>query len=563
MNRLRCALLSSFNLDQLPGMVDRGFSSDLSRPEWYIAPYGQAVQELLNDSSGLFAFAPEVLFLALAPEDWFGGLHGEDGRMDQDEAANRLAELAHLVEQAVAKLPGSKLFIHEMMLLQPQVDELYALKDPFSMHRLCLEANLTLARLAEQHPGVYVLSLAGLFAQCGRQVFDARFYYLGRMRFGRNALESLAGVYRKVIHAYRGNRKKVIVLDLDQTLWGGILGEDGPENLRIAPDSPQGGGYRDFQRLLMRLNHSGVLLALCSKNDEALALKTLTDHPDMVLRPEHFAAWRINWQDKAANLREIAEELGLSLSSFVFLDDSPYERELIRQALPEVEVPDLPVDSADYPAFLAGLENLTALTVTQEDRLRGKMYTQDRRRRDLQAKSTHLEDFLASLQIVVSIQALDRYSLSRLAQLIQRTNQFNLTTRRYTEAELSAMLGSTSWRIYILRTSDRIGDNGVVGAVLLETSEVEHSVRMDNLLLSCRVLGRGIEKAFLAGVFGLLSKEGYTWVQAEYLPTERNQMARSFLPDAGFVETNGMWRREMVGAEELCPDWISLEWPGV
>jgi FkbH-like protein len=370
-------------------------------------------------------------------------------------------------------------------------------------------------------------------------------------------VEALAEYYSRLLSAFVGFRKKCIVLDLDNTLWGGTLGEDGVEHLQLSDDGP-GKAFQDMQRILLDFHETGTLLAICSKNDELPAMAALREHPGMLLRPDHFASIRINWQNKAANLREIAAELNLDLNSFVFLDDSELEREEIRRLAPTVTIPDLPKDPSEYPSFLAQLSYFDALTTTEDDRRRGQMYIEDRARRTLAQTSNSLEDFLKGLQIQVVLRRGDRKSIVRLAQLSQRTNQFNLTTRRYTESDILALLEKKDWRLYGVLVSDRIGDSGVSGAASVEVDIATKTARLDTFLVSCRVLGRGIESAFLAGICSELKSAGIETLVADYIPTEKNRVAKDFLPKHGFQPVEGRWRFPLDRGQEVCPAWIRL-----
>jgi FkbH-like protein len=378
------------------------------------------------------------------------------------------------------------------------------------------------------------------------------------MRLGRQALEALAEHYCRLLRAFVGLRKKCIVLDLDNTLWGGILGEDGSDHLQLSDDGP-GKAFHDMQRILLDYYETGTLLAICSKNDELLALSAIREHPGMLLRPNHFAAMRINWQSKADNLRQIAAELNLGLDSFVFLDDSELERAEVRRLVPAVTTPELPADPSDYPAFVAQLPYFDALSTTEDDRHRSQMYVEDRERRTLAQTSDSLEDFLLGLNIQVVVRRSDRQLVPRLAQLSQRTNQFNLTTRRYTESDLMALLENQNWRLYGVLASDRIGDSGISGAAFVQVDPAAATARLDTFLVSCRVLGRGIESAFLAGVCSNLQASGLATLLAEYLPSEKNGVAREFLPNHGFQFTELGWRRPLDNGQTGCPAWIQLK----
>ena len=330
------------------------------------------------------------------------------------------------------------------------------------------------------------------------------------------------------------NRKKCLVLDLDNTLWGGVLGEDGIDGIQLGGDYP-GKAFSYWQRSLLELARNGLILAICSKNNEADVLEAWEKNPAMVLKREHFSAIRINWRDKATNMRELADELNISLDSMVFLDDSPAERELVRQLLPQVEVPDFPVKPYELMPFFKCLveKYFRIYTITNEDRSKAEQYRANARRNAEQARFIDLESYLYSLDIQLDIMLADEHNLPRISQMTQKTNQFNLTTRRYTEADVRQLIDA-GWRVYCMSASDRFGDNGITGTIFVEPVN-DTTVNIDTLLLSCRILGKGIEEAFVKTVFNLLRLDGYRKVTADYLPTAKNGQTADFYDRMGMI----------------------------
>ena len=330
------------------------------------------------------------------------------------------------------------------------------------------------------------------------------------------------------------NRKKCLVLDLDNTLWGGVLGEDGINGIKLGGDYP-GKAFSYWQRSLLELAHNGVILTVCSKNNEADVLEAWEKNPAMVLKREHFSAMRINWRDKATNLRELADELNISLDSMVFLDDSPAERELVKQLLPEVEVPDFPVKPYELMPFYKELveKYFRIYSITSEDRSKAEQYRANAQRNAEQARFVDLESYLYSLDMQLDIMPADEHNLPRIAQMTQKTNQFNLTTRRYTESDVQQHLDA-GWRIYCMSMSDRFGDNGITGTIFVAPVN-DTTVNIDTLLLSCRILGKGIEEAFVKTVFNLLRLDGYRKITADYLPTAKNGQTADFYDRMGMT----------------------------
>jgi FkbH-like protein len=313
--------------------------------------------------------------------------------------------------------------------------------------------------------------------------------------------------------------------------------------------------------VILDLYQRGIILAICSKNNPEDALGVLHEHPAMLLRPEHFAALRINWHDKVRNLREIAEELNIGTDALAFLDDNPAERERVQMEMPEVHVIQMPSNPMDYASALQRCPFFERLALSTEDRDRGQYYAGERQRKDLQQSARSLEDFYKSLHMEVEIAEVNAATLARVAQLTRKTNQFNLTTRRYTEQQMSALAQDPHWRVYSLRVRDRFGDNGLVGVAMAERKE--DVVEIDNFLLSCRVIGRTIETALLARLAEVARKEGARTLRGRFVPTPKNLPAKDFLPTHGFklvAETEGTtsWEFDLTSKSISCPEWI--EW---
>jgi FkbH-like protein len=383
------------------------------------------------------------------------------------------------------------------------------------------------------------------------------------MRLGEHVLGEVAAAYAQFIAPLTGRTRKCIVLDLDNTLWGGIVGEDGPHGIRLGHTSP-GSEYREFQEYLLSLTRRGMLLAINSKNNAADALEVIRSHDAMVLREEAFSAVRINWESKATNMLSLAEELSLGLDSFIFIDDSEKERALIRQALPQVLTPELPRDPARYRETLEGLPELQVLTITDEDKTRTRQYVERRQREQLRVVAQTPEDYLDSLQISAEMGLVSERTLPRVQQLFQRTNQFNLTGRRYELGVLAARAGQADWRIFTSQVGDRFGDHGLVATALVRVTADAWII--DNFVMSCRVIGYGVEDALLARIGEDARAAGAQWIEGEIIPSAKNAPARdfyarnAFVPDAG-SDSAEHWRRPLRGARMSPPRWIRTESP--
>lgn len=363
---------------------------------------------------------------------------------------------------------------------------------------------------------------------------DWKYYLMSQTLLNPKLARDFQSWWQQVERESALQRKKCLVLDLDNTLWGGVLGEDGVDGIKLGGDYP-GKAYSCWQRALLQLERNGVILAVCSKNNEADVDEAWQHNPHMILNREHFSALRINWQDKATGISEIAEELNIGLDSIVFLDDNPAERELIKQALPQVEVPDFPLKPYRLMPFFKELveKYFRIYAVTSEDRAKTEQYRANAQRRAEESRFIDMESFLYSLDMRLDIIPADEHNLPRIAQMTQKTNQFNLTTRRYTEADICQRM-EQGWRVYCMSVSDRFGDSGITAAILLQPMG-DDEINIDSLLLSCRILGKGIEEAFIKTVFNLLRLDGYRTVTGDYFPTAKNHQTADFLDRMGMT----------------------------
>ncbi|MCE5271115.1 HAD-IIIC family phosphatase [bacterium] len=363
--------------------------------------------------------------------------------------------------------------------------------------------------------------------------FDQRYWHMARSPYSLKGQEALAEEVFRIVRPLIGKNRKCLALDGDNVLWGGIIGEDGMAGIKLSSTHP-GSAFQEFQEEVLNLYHRGIILALCSKNNEADFWEVFRNHPGMLLREEHISSWRINWNDKTTNLREIASELNIGLDSIVFVDDSEFEINLVRDMLPEVSLLHLPVTEAVHNARkLAACGLFETLALSHEDRERGSLYRAEVQRRKFRQTAVDLNAYLISLEMVLTVDLADSFTLPRVAQLTQRTNQFNLTTRRYSESEISFIVENPVSDVLCLHLSDRFGDSGLVGVAIVVFEQ--EKARIDTFLVSCRVLGRKVEDAFLAQVLAFMRLKGARTAVGEYIPTTKNSQVRNFFPDRGFL----------------------------
>lgn len=396
------------------------------------------------------------------------------------------------------------------------------------------------ARLAEslaEAPNVYVLDAGRWVAAAGSLASSPKLWHLGKIAFGPEVLKHAAADIKAAMRAIRGQARKLVVLDLDDTLWGGIVGDMGWRNLKLGGHDPLGEAFCAFQRALKALTRRGIVLGIVSKNTESIALEAIDCHPEMALRRSDFAGWRINWRDKAENLAELAAELNLGLESIVFIDDNPVERARVREAWPQVFVPEWPTDKLLYEQALSELCCFDAVAISDEDSARTRMYRKERERRAALSTSQSLDGYLASLDLQVSIEPLGEANLTRATQLLNKTNQMNLVTRRLAEREFQAWADDERHRVYVFRVADRFDDYGLTGIGSLSLDG--HTARVCDFVLSCRVIGRGVEQTLLYALIEEAKSFGMKELLAELVPTPRNAPCQSFFEEQSGWATIG------------------------
>lgn len=506
----------------------------------YHAPYGVTVQEA-QAGSGLVQHAPDVTLLLLQPQDLHPALaqpvSGLDEEGRQQLRGQVMERLRMVVGQLRAQPVGQIVLTLLPSLFGPGLGGYDAQSETSERGWWAsLKADIGRWLRDEVHSSLF-LDLDELLLQIGRaSFFDRRYWYSAKYPFTAQAAQEVARRVIGVGSVLKFPRAKVIVLDADNTLWGGVIGEDGMEGIALGPDYP-GSAYVDFQRRLLELQQRGFILAMCSKNNAADVDQVLREHPHQVLRDEHFAARRVNWVPKPDNLASLAEELNLGMDSFIFVDDSDYECAAVRRQWPQIEVVQTPAKAVEVPDCLEQVARLEVLSLTAEDRAKTQLYAQERRRKELsesvETNGGGLAEYLASLKMRMRLGLDPEPHLARLSQLTQKTNQFNLTTRRYSEHQMAEFMRSSEWLVADFSLADVFGDSGIVGLAMFRLTGPGEA-ELDNLLMSCRVIGREAESAFLQALLRRLESQGVHQVTAQYLPTAKNVLAKDFLAQQGF-----------------------------
>lgn len=417
-----------------------------------------------------------------------------------------------------------------------------------------MRLNVQLHELLRDERNVTLLDAGRWTASQGAGAYDPKRWLMGKIAYRSEVFDEAARDLLTAMHALQAQPRKLIVLDLDNTLWGGVIGDDGLTGISLGADRGTGEAFLEFQRALLRLERHGIVLAICSKNTERVASQAIEAHPEMLLRLDHFAAWRINWQDKVGNIVEICNELNLGLAATVFIDDSPAERDQVRTALPDVLVPEWPSAPERYVEALESLRCFDRMSMTSEDRQRTHGYVTERERQAERAKAPSLEAWLEGLKLHVAISSLTKVNLERAAQLLNKTNQFNLCTRRMSEAELWSLHDRDDVVVEVARVTDRFGDYGLTCLLTTRVDAEQRQLWIDDFVLSCRVLGRGVESRLLEQVYERARRTDCREVYGTYIPTERNQPCAELFARHGFERVDERCWRRLVPSETATPE---------
>ena len=354
-----------------------------------------------------------------------------------------------------------------------------------------------------------------------------------------DALPYFAHSVIQIICAFRGSIKKCIVLDLDNTIWGGIIGDDGIENIQIG-ELGIGKAFSEFQYWIKKMQQRGIIIAVCSKNDESVAKEPFEKHPDMVLRLKDIAVFIANWENKADNINHIQKILNIGFDSMVFMDDNPFERNMVRENIPQITVPELPEDPALYLDYLYSLNLFETVSASDEDSQRTIQYQKEAERMVFQESFANENDFLKSLNMCSEVKPFDNFTIPRVAQLSQRSNQFNLRTVRYTEDDIKQIVSSEKYITLSFTLEDKFGDNGLICAIILE-KQTDTALFIDTWFMSCRVLKRGMESYVMNTIIEIAREKGFSTIIGEYIPTSKNGMVKEHYKDLGFNFIDNMW----------------------
>ena len=502
----------------------------------YEADYSQIDQEILDADSELYNFNPEIVIVTNSVYKLEQSFHHSK---NQDSFANSFLDKVEGWMEALKNNTKAKIILSTFPELPDAVFGNFASKVNSSFLYQLRVLNLELMKLSAQNGNLFLCDVAALYGVYGQNTAkSAQMYINADMIFSLDFIPVFTKQLNDIILALRGKFNKCLILDLDNTTWGGIVGDDGVENIKIG-DLGIGKAFSKLQTWAKALKERGVILCICSKNDEANAKEPFEKHPDMVLRLEDISVFVANWENKASNIRNIQEILNIGFDSMVFLDDNPFERNLVRLELPDVIVPELTEDPAEYLDYLLSLNLFETVSFSENDKDRTKQYQAEAERVSSVAKFANIDEYLASLEMMSDVKEVDSFSLPRVAQLTQRSNQFNLRTQRYTDEDLKSMIESKEYIAISYTLVDKYGDNGLISAVVLKKEK--DFMFVDTWIMSCRVLKRTMEPFVLNTIVEEAKKLGYSKLIGEYLPTAKNGMVKDHYKNFGFEEKEGRW----------------------
>jgi FkbH-like protein len=556
--QVRIAILSTATVDFLLPVLDVALLAAGMRPTLHIAPYGQVSTSLLAATGPVVEFRPQVTLLMTATPHLPGWPAITASRQDVDALVDEVCDALLAPAAAFHSRTGSEIVINTFHPPAGRPAGNLGAKLPGDPTQFIRRVNLALSDRAPRY--VHIHDVAALAERSGVDAwFDERYWHLAKQPMSFERVPDYCHSLAATVGAILGRTRKCLVLDLDNTLWGGVIGDDGIAGIRIGEGSDEGEAFKTFQMYIRALKDRGVLLAVCSKNDDRIARSAFTDHPEMVLRQADFVAFKANWQPKSENLRAIARELDLPLEAFVFVDDNPAERDEVARALPDVAVPQLPDDPGSFVRALDAERLFEIASLTTEDL--GRTATYQARRQTLEALTTATDvgAYLQSLNMTASIRPFEPISFERITQLVNKTNQFNLTTQRVVLADIERLSSDPAAVTLTARLRDRFADHGLISVVFGRVTGPR--LVLDAWLMSCRVLGRGMERALFNELLAIARARGLQEIIGIYKPTDRNGLVKDHYAGLGFARVSELpaaggppeehWRLELAGATPL------------
>jgi len=501
----------------------------------YDADYDQIYPQVINKDSEMYAFQPDAILLYMCTEKLYT-LWCETIQDDRIVFAETINSQILDYRKHISKNSKASIIQFTFVLNDDFVFGNYACNHKESFIYQLRKLNMLLMEEASAGKNVFFVDLCTIQTQIGRNnMFDPKLYYIAKMPISLKALPLVAANIVSVIQALRGAIIKCVILDLDNTLWGGVIGDDGISGIEIG-GLGNGYAFSDFQKWLKELKKRGILLAVCSKNEEPTAKEPFEKHDEMVLRLDDFSVFIANWEDKAANIHTIQQTLNIGMESIVFIDDNPFERDLVRSLIPEITVPDLPEDPAGYISYIQSLNLFETASFSDEDAGRTEQYRAEIQRVAMQQQYKSYDEYLQNLEMSTTVKQFDELHIPRIAQLTQRSNQFNLRTVRYTESEIESIANDDNHITLYFKLKDKLADYGLISIVILE-KQPDKTLFINTWLMSCRVLKRGMEEFIINKIIETAGQHKYETIIGEYIETKKNAMVKDIYTRMGFSQT--------------------------
>ncbi|HEY9114161.1 MAG TPA: HAD-IIIC family phosphatase [Bacteroidales bacterium] len=515
-----------------------GYDSGFDLQIWE-ADFDQIQLQVFDQTSELYEFKPEMVLLFQSAHKLLGKFNKHSPEAYSSLADKELASIEHIYS-AISNNLNAKVIFYNYTEIDDAVFGNYASKTESSFLFQLRKLNFELMKFAQKNANFYLCDISTIQNRVGKNTFFQSSVYINtEMVLSLEVLPEIASKTLDLISSLKGKSKKCVILDLDNTTWGGIIGDDGIENIQVGALGI-GKAFSEFQYWIKKLKNRGIIVAVCSKNTESIAKEPFEKHPDMVLRLDDISVFVANWENKADNIRFIQSVLNIGFDSMVFLDDNPFERNIVRENIPGITVPELPEDPAEYLEYLYSLNLFETITFSNEDTERTKLYQVEAQRNIAQHKFTNEDDFLKSLEMTSVVQPFNKFNTPRVAQLSQRSNQFNLRTVRYTEGDVEKMATDANYLTFTFTLEDKFGDNGLICVIILK-KETEKIAFVDTWFMSCRVLKRGMENFVLNTMVDAAKQNGFEFLKGEFLPTAKNEMVKDHYESLGFVAENGYW----------------------
>lgn len=533
--RLKIAVLSSSTIKGLREVLFVKCYNLGIVPEILIGEYNQYNQEILDDNSQLYNFKPDLTILFIDTKSLLGEVFFDYYQLSEEEKNNLFASNLKNVKLLVNKISQNlncKIILHNFEVPVNSPLGIIENKQRLGLVEFIKRINSEINEYVKENNQIFIFDYDLFCSKHGKEnLVDYKMYYLGDIKINFKYFPELCEEYVSYIKPLLSLTKKCIVLDLDNILWGGIIGEDGLGGIKLGP-TPEGRPFLEFQKYILALFNRGIILAINSKNNPEDALNVLRKHPYAILKEKHFAAIKINWDDKISNMKAIAREINIGLDSLIFFDDDKLNREMVKSALPEAEVVDLPDDPALYLKTLMELNDFNSFNFLEEDKERGRRYAEQRKRQEFSRIVTDLTEYLKALKMEVTIEPANSFNIPRISQLTQKTNQFNMTTKRYSEEDIKKFSENKNYLVFSIKVEDKFGDNGITGAAIIEKKGEKWII--DLFLLSCRIIGRRVEEAMLAYIIEEAKNGKVKTLIGEFIATKKNAPAKEFYRKNGF-----------------------------